>query len=92
MPKKERRNFRNAPMERGGRFVWGPGDLEVTYSPSGKYPPGNPGNQDRGETEHKAAKVRWDKKRRGGKGLSPVEGGPTPSPSYSRRLWPHLTT
>ena len=24
----------------GEQFVWGPGDVEVTYSPSGKYPPG----------------------------------------------------
>ncbi len=28
------------PKEPGEQFWWGPGDVEVTYSPDGKYPPG----------------------------------------------------
>ncbi len=48
MPK-ERRHYGKVPMERGERFVWGPGDVEVTYSPSGNYPPKDQRNEDQDE-------------------------------------------
>lgn len=38
--KKHETEERYGKEEKGERFVWGPGDVEVTYSPSGEYPPG----------------------------------------------------
>ena len=38
-------------MERAERFVWGLGDPKMRYSPSGKYPLGNPPNEEQGEKE-----------------------------------------
>lgn len=38
--KKREAEKRYGKEKKGERFVWGPGDVEVTYSPSGEYPPG----------------------------------------------------
>lgn len=38
--KKREAGKRHGKEDRGERFVWGPGDIQAIYSPSGKYPPG----------------------------------------------------